>query len=425
MKIGVATFLVVAVALAGCAQPASISAARPAAAGETREFDLYAMEGVPFSPIEGRSFLAFAFSLSPNGPFTIPGPEIRVREGDHVVVRFHDTGVGHTVHWHGYSLPWAMDGVPYMTQTIQSNGVPSIYTYEFDALESGTYWYHCHVDAPTHVDAGLFGAFIVEPRDPGYDPPFDREATLILHELDSQMFLLADAAFGTPPSPSSLPPNPFDAVEGAENGARTLVDLAGFITGPETGEDLFTAGPRDYYPEYSLRYRPKYDTFMINGKAFPETEPMFVKTDETLRIRLVNAGQLLHTIHLHGHHFLVTHKDGYKLASPFYADSQVIGPGERYDLYVKANNPGMWDVHDHGGAWDVGAYAANDHAFPGGMNTMLVYEDFDMVDLPNPLPDEAGAYMAFAPSFGGRHARHEPEPRPAFDPAAPAANTYR
>lgn len=385
--------LFTAVTLAGCMTPVDrdsepVVSTQP----QTVEFDLYVKEGVEFSPYEGRNLLAFAFGLSPDGPFTVPGPELRVREGDHVKVRLHDAGVGHTIHWHGYSLPWAMDGVPYVTQTIETGGTATVYLYEFDAKESGTYWYHCHVDAPVHVDLGMFGAFIVEPRDPAADPAFDREATLMLHEMDSQAFLLFDTAFAShQPSAGDVPSNPADAVEGAQNSVRTMTDIAAIVGEAVTGQDMGAAGPRDYYPEYSLRYRPQYDLFMINGKSFPETAPVLVKEGETLRLRTVNAGQLLHTLHLHGHHFLVTHKDGYKLASPYWADSIVIGPGERYDLYVTANNPGHWDLHDHGGAWNVGAYAANDHAFPGGMTTMLVYEDWTMPPLPEPQPAAASA----------------------------------
>jgi hypothetical protein len=80
----------------------------------------------------------------------------------------------------------------------------------------------------------------------------------------------------------------------------------------------------------------------------------------------------------------------------------MIAPGERYDIYIQGDNPGIWDFHDHGGSWGAGAYADSDHAFPGGMGTMLVYEDFAFSKLPGPQEGHvSGDYVAFAPSYQG------------------------
>ncbi len=48
---------------------------------------------------------------------TVPGPELRVKQGDKVRVIFkNNSGLNHTIHWHGIHVPWRMDGVPYVTQ---------------------------------------------------------------------------------------------------------------------------------------------------------------------------------------------------------------------------------------------------------------------------------------------------------------------
>jgi FtsP/CotA-like multicopper oxidase with cupredoxin domain len=283
--------------------------------------------------------------------------------------------------------------------------------YDFVAKEAGTYWYHCHVDAPTHIDAGLYGAFIVEPRDKAQDPPFHREYTMMLGDVDSQMFQLFTTAFGngSVPTPNPMyahaPMNPAELPDYLIGNAQDTYDITGaFLAG---GALPGTQGPRPYYPEPSLTYLPHYDTFMINGKSFPDTKPVFITTGETIRVRLINAGQLIHTMHLHGHHFLVTHKDGYPLpaGARYYADTLMVAPGERYDIYITGDNPGIWDFHDHGGSWGAGAYADSDHAFPGGMGTMLVYEDFQYAKLPGPEGMHvSGDYVAFAPSYRGPHA---------------------
>jgi manganese oxidase len=365
--------------------------------GELREFHLYVSEEFIHEPYEGKRITSLAFSLSPDGPFTVPGPEIRVREGDTVRVTLHAGGLGHTIHWHGLKVPWAMDGVPFITQEVIA-GEPNTYVYEWEAKESGTYWYHCHVEAPSHVDAGLFGPLIIEPADAAADPPFDREATVMLHELDSTLFAATNALFGFTDDLGNMPRNPFDAAEAARGTVRQAYDVAGLIEGGTTGQYVLgSEGPRDYYPLASIRYRPQYDTFMINGKSYPETEPIHMESGETLRIRLINAGQLVHSMHLHGTHFLVTHKDGYRLPMAYYADTLLIGPAERYDIYVEGDNPGHWDFHDHGGAWNVGGYASNEYAFPGGMATMLVYDDFEHPGLPKPQPGAtSGDYALFA-----------------------------
>jgi multicopper oxidase len=67
---------------------------------------------------------------------------------------------------------------------------------------------------------------------------------------------------------------------------------------------------------------------------------------------------------------LVTHTDGYKLDSPYYKDTILIGPGERYDAYVTLDNPGPWMLHDH-----ISLNEQNDYIAPGGMALMLCYTD--------------------------------------------------
>jgi len=106
---------------------------------------------------------AFAY----NG--TVPGPQIRVRVGDRIrVVLDNQLSQPTVIHFHGVTVPNAMDGVPYITQDPVFPGAS--FVYEFTVVNSpGTYLYHSHFNSAEQVGRGLFGAFIIEPRAPSWD----------------------------------------------------------------------------------------------------------------------------------------------------------------------------------------------------------------------------------------------------------------
>jgi len=68
----------------------------------------------------------------------------------------------------------------------------------------------------------------------------------------------------------------------------------------------------------------------------------------------------------------VVAEDGVPLASPYWLDTLTIAPAERFDVLVKANNPGVWMFHTH-----VDSHITNDEQSPGGMMTMLVYDGYE------------------------------------------------
>jgi FtsP/CotA-like multicopper oxidase with cupredoxin domain len=103
---------------------------------------------------------------------SVPGPELRFRQGERLKLEVENAlGAHTTVHWHGIRLPNAMDGVPRLTQApIGANG--GRFVYEFDLPDAGTYWYHPHLGEGEQLGRGLYGALIVEERDP---PAVDRD----------------------------------------------------------------------------------------------------------------------------------------------------------------------------------------------------------------------------------------------------------
>lgn len=111
----------------------------------------------------------------------VPGPELRVTEGDKVrVIVKNELDQSTAVHFHGVMLPNNMDGVPFVTQPPIKPGQSC--TYEFTARNPGSHMYHAHHNSTKQVGLGLLGAFIIEPKDKRQDPQYDLEYTMILND---------------------------------------------------------------------------------------------------------------------------------------------------------------------------------------------------------------------------------------------------
>lgn len=107
---------------------------------------------------------------------TVPGPEIRVRQGERLRVTVENRLAEETtIHWHGVRVPNAMDGVPHLTQ--MPIGVGERFVYEFEAVDAGTFWYHPHQRSFEQVGRGLYGPLIVDEEEP---VRVDREVTWML-----------------------------------------------------------------------------------------------------------------------------------------------------------------------------------------------------------------------------------------------------
>ena len=89
--------------------------------------------------------------------------------------------------------------------------------------------------------------------------------------------------------------------------------------------------------------------YVLNGKGFPATQPIVADLGDTVLIHIANDGAMIHPMHLHGFHFEVVAEDGFVLshANRFMADTLMIAPGQRFDVLVHADNPGVWAFHCH------------------------------------------------------------------------------
>lgn len=242
-----------------------------------------------------------------------PGPQIRVRNGERVRIRFTNRlPEATTIHWHGIGVPNSQDGVPDVTQKAIEPG--QSHTYEFTAKPAGdpdgggTFLYHTHVDEDRQMPAGLYGAFIIDPRKPG--PSYAVDRTLVFSEWT------ADAASGR---------------------VRGVMQMEGML------------------PNF----------FTINGKSFPDTEPIEVPTGKPVLLRLVNAGQFAHPLHLHGTAFRIVARDGHPTGDRGLRDTVTLESGERADIAFTLPR-GKWVLHCH-----VGHHLTNDGAGPGGLITLV------------------------------------------------------
>ena len=290
-------------------RPWSLVSITMASAPELREFELTAEE-IGWEIMPGTTVRAWAY----NGQ--MPGPEIRVREGDLVRITLrNELPVGTTIHWHGVNLAPEMDGPVGLNQAAVEPG--DEFVYEFVAQPAGTRWYHSHADPTAQIALGLYGSLIVEPREP--KRTYDRDYTYILNEWDLE--LTPDVATGKAP-----------------RGVRDQI-----LRGGELGTDLF----------------------LMNGHAHENIPPIRLAEGERVLIRLINAGNLPHAIHTHGHSFKIVATDGNDVPEGMVLlkDTVLIGPGERYDLELDGDNPGVWMFHCH-----MENHAAN------GMMSLIQYD---------------------------------------------------
>ncbi len=162
--------------------------------GGVKVFDL-TCQVVQWEFLPGKRVEAFAY----NG--VVPGPEIRVTEGDRVRINVtNELPESTVVHWHGLVIPNSMDGVPFITQPPIKPG--ERFTYEFDIRDgnAGSHMYHSHHNSAAQVTKGLLGPFIVEPRLPGDRPMFNREYTIILNDGPIGGYSLNGKSFPSTPA---------------------------------------------------------------------------------------------------------------------------------------------------------------------------------------------------------------------------------
>ena len=108
-------------------------------------------------------------------------------------------------------------------------------------------------------------------------------------------------------------------------------------------------GPEDRFDrDYIWISNDTLGGFTINGHGFPAVVPVIAAQGETVRVRFMNEGIMMHPWHSHGYRMRVVARDGYPLGgASFDCDTLGVNPGERFDVNIVADRLGIWAFHCH------------------------------------------------------------------------------
>lgn len=331
--------------------------------GQVREFTLEA-KVASWQLVSGVQTEAFTF----NG--TVPGPTIRAKEGDTIRVILKNSLPEETsIHWHGLHVPNRMDGVPSFTQHAIKPG--ETFTYEFVANHAGTFMYHSHFNNIQQIDKGLYGLLIIDPQKETLH--HDKEYSMIFggwhipnqageNAEKGKQGIGQDPMTGMSKGGSGSLKKKGNIRSMMEQGLRDKPDPEN----PHSGMDMPTNQPGDQAGSSVMGM--DYNYWTINGKSFPDTQPLEVKYGDLVHIRLANISNGIHPMHLHGHDFRIIAKDGHPLPTFQIVNTVTVNPGETYDIDFIADNPGKWMFHCH-----ELHHTTNADVEPGGLITLVKY----------------------------------------------------
>ena len=270
-----------------------------------KDIDLTVADGL--REVAGRRGLGVAV----NG--TVPGPLLRLKEGDEVTLRVtnrlhQDT----SIHWHGLLLPFQFDGVPGVSFPGIKPG--ETFTYRFPLRQSGTYWYHSH--SGLQEQSGHYGPLIIDPAEP--DPiRSDREFVLLLSEF------------------TALDPHKiFDRLrtgEGYFNRQKTTWTDDYRLSGAERRMWAQMRMPPTDIADVSA---PTY-TYLANGLPAVQAPEFLFRRGERVRLRLINGSAMtFFNVRIPGCKLTVVAADG-QAVKPVTVEELQIATAETYDLIVE------------------------------------------------------------------------------------------
>jgi FtsP/CotA-like multicopper oxidase with cupredoxin domain len=262
-------------------------------------------------PVDGR----MGHAVTING--TVPAPLLRLREGQNVRITVdNQLNEDTSIHWHGFIVPFQMDGVP----GISFPGIRArtSFTYEFPIKQSGTYWYHSHSGLQEQL--GHYGPIVIDPAGP--DPvAYDREHVIVLSDWT---FMHPHTLFTRLKQEGGF----------FNRNRRTLADKMGGKPDPLSPADAkmfaeMRMDPTDISDVTAAAY-----TYLINGHSPAENWTGLFRPGERVRLRIINAAtQTIFNVRIPGLKLIVVATDGINVR-PVEVDELQIGNAETYDLIV-------------------------------------------------------------------------------------------
>ena len=252
---------------------------------------------------------------------TIPGPLIRLKEGQEVTLRVTNRLAEITsIHWHGILLPPAMDGVP----GVSFGGIQpgATFTYRFPIKQSGTYWYHSHSGG--QEVQGMYAPMILDPAEP---EPFQYHREYVV--------MLSDWSFESPDTLLSNLKNQGGYYNFQKRAAREfLSDVRRMGLGPALQNylmwDQMRMDPTDFADVTGYTF-----TYLMNGLASSENWTELFHPGERIRLRFINAASMtFYDVHIPGLTMTVVQADGQNV-QPVTVEEFRFGPAETYDVIIE------------------------------------------------------------------------------------------
>jgi CopA family copper-resistance protein len=273
--------------------------------------------------IDGRTAPALAIGGS------VPGPVLRWKEGEEVVVRvINRTDEPTSIHWHGLLLVGVMDGAPGFNAFVAIQPGET-YTYRFQLRQSGTYWYHSH--SAGQEQSGMYGAIVIEPaRVDAVKADRDYVVLLSDHTAEDPAEILR-----------KLKSNP----EAYVTRQRTVGDFFN-----DVGRDGLGATVSDRLMWGKMRMSPTdladvtgYQ-FLMNGMGPRDNWTGIFKGGERVRLRIINGSSMtFFDVRIPGLKMTVVAADGQNVV-PVLVNEFRFGVGETYDVIVSPQSDRAYTI---------------------------------------------------------------------------------
>ena len=260
----------------------------------------------------------------------VPGPLLRMREGDTVTVRVtNQLRVRSSIHWHGLIVPADMDGVPGLS--FPGIDPAATYVYRFRVNQAGTYWYHSH--SRFQEQTGLYGPLIIDRR-AGERHASDREHVVLLSDWSDTD---PERIYATLKRQSGY----------YNYGKRTVGDFLGEV---RRNGLRATAADRSMWGEMRMDPTDLADvggaafTYLMNGVTPAGNWTGLFKPRERVRLRFINGSSMsFFDVRIPGLKLTVIAADGQDV-EPVTVDEFRLGAAEVLDVVVQPGDERAYTI---------------------------------------------------------------------------------